>query len=113
MLSRRTCRRVKKAVELCHDCCKKPCRASLENKITTLVFEQSFKILLLKDLEGVSTPLRVPSNVDQGPALQGFRSPYFNESHVRLRQEARKFFAGETLEDIGGDGHGYVGVAQN
>ncbi|CAJ1424596.1 unnamed protein product [Effrenium voratum] len=31
--------------------------------------------------------------------LQGFRSPYFNESHVRLRQEARKFFAGETLEE--------------
>jgi hypothetical protein len=28
--------------------------------------------------------------------LQGFKSPYFNESHVKLRQEARKFFAGDT-----------------
>eukprot|EP00435_Cladocopium_sp_Y103_P009540 s3661_g2.t1 len=31
--------------------------------------------------------------------LQGFKSPYFNESHVKLRQEARKFFAGESMEE--------------
>jgi len=31
--------------------------------------------------------------------LQGFKSPYFNESHIKLRQEARKFFSGETLEE--------------
>jgi len=31
--------------------------------------------------------------------LQGFKSPYFNETHIKLRQEARKFFCGETLEE--------------
>eukprot|EP00437_Effrenium_voratum_P043516 CAMPEP_0181476594 /NCGR_PEP_ID=MMETSP1110-20121109/41785_1 /TAXON_ID=174948 /ORGANISM="Symbiodinium sp., Strain CCMP421" /LENGTH=513 /DNA_ID=CAMNT_0023601877 /DNA_START=63 /DNA_END=1604 /DNA_ORIENTATION=- len=31
--------------------------------------------------------------------LQGFTSPYFNEGHVKLRQEARKFFVGETLDE--------------
>mmetsp|Transcript_975 Transcript_975/g.1305 ORF Transcript_975/g.1305 Transcript_975/m.1305 type:complete len:517 (-) Transcript_975:50-1600(-) len=31
--------------------------------------------------------------------LQGFKSPYFTETHVKLRQEARKFFAGESMEE--------------
>ncbi|CAJ1418435.1 unnamed protein product [Effrenium voratum] len=31
--------------------------------------------------------------------LQGFKSPYFNETHIKLRQEARKFFCGETMEE--------------
>lgn len=31
--------------------------------------------------------------------LQGFKSPYFNDTHVKLRQAARKFFCGETLEE--------------
>eukprot|EP00913_Durusdinium_trenchii_P017339 g16305.t1 len=28
-----------------------------------------------------------------------FKSPYFDSSHIKLRQEARKFFCGETLEE--------------
>lgn len=31
--------------------------------------------------------------------LQGFKSPYFTETHIKLRQEARKFFCGETMEE--------------
>ncbi|CAE7243699.1 BETAA-AD [Symbiodinium natans] len=31
--------------------------------------------------------------------MQGFKSPYFDESHVKLRLAARKFFCGEAMEE--------------
>lgn len=31
--------------------------------------------------------------------LQGFKSPYFNDQHIALRQKVRQFFCGETLEE--------------
>ncbi|CAE7162401.1 apdG, partial [Symbiodinium pilosum] len=31
--------------------------------------------------------------------MQGFKSPYFDETHVKLRLEARKFFSGETMKE--------------
>ncbi|CAL1160052.1 unnamed protein product, partial [Cladocopium goreaui] len=44
--------------------------------------------------------------------LQGFKSPYFNETHIKLRQEARKFFAGEVWRKRRGKGVDYESMEE-